>query len=93
MVKMVKNCCQEAKETHCSPYHIVFLLLVSITLTSFLVWVTIHEYSHAWACWLTGGNMQAHVFDNEGGITMYDVSVAVGVSLFQLVMLDALSLP
>jgi hypothetical protein len=37
--------------------------------------------------------MQAHVFDNEGGITMYDVSVAVGVSLFQLVMLDALSLP
>jgi hypothetical protein len=34
--------------------------------------VFIHEYSHALACWLTGGNVKAiRVFDNEGGIPMY----------------------
>jgi hypothetical protein len=55
--------------------------------------VFIHEFSHALASWLTGGNVKAiRVFDNEGGITMY-VSVAVGVSLLQLVMSNAVSLP
>jgi hypothetical protein len=34
--------------------------------------VFIHEYSHALACWLTGGDVRAiRVFDNEGGVTTY----------------------
>jgi Peptidase M50B-like len=37
-----------------------------------LIAVFFHEYSHAAACWLTGGKVNAiEVYNNEGGVTKY----------------------
>jgi hypothetical protein len=37
-----------------------------------LITVFLHEFSHALACWLTGGDVvQLQVFENEGGVTRY----------------------
>jgi hypothetical protein len=44
------------------------------------------------SCWLTGGDMQAWVFDNER-VALPHMLVAVDVLLFQLVTWDAVSLP
>jgi Peptidase M50B-like len=37
-----------------------------------LIAVFFHEYSHAAACWMTGGTVTAiEVYNNEGGVTKY----------------------
>ena len=71
------SCCNDAQSLFIFLY-IVYVALALLTWRSFLakpmrlMAVFLHEYSHATACWLTGGEVkQLEVYENEGGVTRY----------------------
>jgi hypothetical protein len=71
------SCCNDTQTLFILLY-IAFVALVLITWKTLLakpmrlMAVFLHEYSHATACWLTGGDVkQLEVYDNEGGVTRY----------------------
>lgn len=69
----------------CGDEEIIFLsLMCGYLLANFFLWnslllkpmkliaVFVHEFSHATACWITGGKVDAiEVYNNEGGVTKY----------------------
>ena len=55
-------------------YIVAFFLLYQTTLMKpvRLLAVFVHEFGHASACWMTGGNVKnIEVYSNEGGVTKY----------------------
>ena len=69
----------------CGDEEIIFLsLMCGYLFANFFLWnslllkpmkliaVFVHEFSHACACWITGGKVDAiEVYNNEGGVTKY----------------------
>lgn len=71
------TCCND-NQTLFILLYIAFVALAVITWKTLiakpmrLIAVFLHEYSHALACWITGGQVRAiRVFDNGGGVTEY----------------------
>jgi hypothetical protein len=50
-----------------------FLFNTAVLKPMRLLAVFVHEFSHASACWMTGGNVKGiEVYQNEGGVTKYE---------------------
>ena len=71
------SCCNEPQKAFIYLY-LVYLALVFITWETIiakpmrLLTTSVHEISHAIACWLTGGQVHGiEVYENEGGVTKY----------------------
>ena len=71
------SCCNDSQTLFILLY-LAFALLAIITWNTViakpmrLIAVFIHEYCHAFACWLTCGEVrQIEVYENEGGVTTF----------------------
>jgi hypothetical protein len=71
------SCCNEPQHAFIYLY-ILYVLIVIITWGTMLakpmrlLTTAVHEISHALACWITGGQVEAiEVYTNEGGVTRF----------------------
>jgi len=71
------TCCNQEQSTFLSLYvaslaTVLFLADAIVFKPARLLATAIHEFSHAAACWMTGGDVTSvKVFENEGGVTQY----------------------
>ncbi|KAL7578070.1 hypothetical protein ACA910_015005 [Epithemia clementina (nom. ined.)] len=71
------SCCNEAQTAFLYLYLIYFIIVLIVGESTLakpmrLLATSVHELSHAVACWMTGGRVhKLEVYENEGGVTQY----------------------